>query len=96
MISDFSSLNQKVHELAELAHFLRRENASLRAQLVTLSEQNTDAKQRMQMAHERVETLLARIPNLGADADVIVTAASIAVVKPSTGSASSLQLDPTV
>ncbi|MES2831095.1 MAG: cell division protein ZapB [Pseudomonadota bacterium] len=68
MISNFSHLAQKVKELADLAHFLRRENAVLRAETVTLTEQNAELRQRMQQAHERVAALLARIP--GAEAQV--------------------------
>jgi len=63
MISDFSLLAQKVSELAELTQFLRRENAAVRAESVTLAEQNAELRQRMQQAHERVAALLSRIPD---------------------------------
>jgi len=69
MISDFSQLSQKIHALAELTHSFRRENAALRAETATLSEQNNELKQRMQLAHERVAALLTRIPNPATDAD---------------------------
>lgn len=68
MISDLSLLAQKVSELAEITHSLRRENAALRAESVRLSDQNAELVQRMQQAHHRVSALLARIPDLDAAA----------------------------
>ena len=62
MISDFDLLAQKVGELAELAHSLRRENAALRAQMATLGEENGELGRRMHLAHERVTALLSRLP----------------------------------
>ena len=63
MISDFELLAQKVGELAELAHALRRENADLRAQIATLGAENGDLEQRMRQAHERVAALLHQLPD---------------------------------
>ena len=62
MISDFELLAQKVGELADLAQLLRRENAGLRAQVALVGIDNSDLRQRMQLAHERVAALLARLP----------------------------------
>lgn len=62
MISDFELLSQKVGELAELAHAMRRENAALRVQLVALGVQNSSLAARMGQAHERVSTLLEQLP----------------------------------
>lgn len=62
MIPDFELLSQKVGELAELAHAMRRENAALRAQLVALGVQNSSLAARMEQAHERVSTLLEQLP----------------------------------
>ena len=66
MISDFSLLAQKISELAELTQFLRRENTTLRAESITLIEQNAELGLRMRQAHERVSALLSRIPDPGA------------------------------
>jgi cell division protein ZapB len=62
MISDFELLSQKVGELAELAHAMRRENATLRAQIVGLDAQNGSLAARMAQAHERVSSLLNQLP----------------------------------
>lgn len=75
MISDFELLAQKVSELADLAHALRRENAELRSHAATLDEENGELQRRMQVAHDRVSTLLARLPEPAAaapaDADLM-------------------------
>ena len=63
MISDFELLAQKVAELAELAHSLRRENAGLRAQVAALGAENGELAQRMRQAHDRVAALLDHIPD---------------------------------
>ncbi len=55
MISDFHLLSEKIHQLAELAQSLRRENADLRLNTADLTK-------RMQEAHERVIALLEKIP----------------------------------
>ena len=63
MISDFELLAQKVAELAELAHSLRRENAELRAHAAALGAQNGELAQRMRQAQERVTALIDQLPN---------------------------------
>ena len=63
MISDFELLSQKVGELAELAHAMRRENAALRVQIVSLGVQNSSLVARMAQAHERVSSLLNQLPS---------------------------------
>ncbi len=63
MISDFELLAQKVAELAELAHALRRENADLRAQVAASGVENGELTQRMRQAHERVAALLDQLPD---------------------------------
>lgn len=72
MIEDFSLLAQKIDQLAELTQLLRRENAVLRAETVLLGEQNSELRQRMQQAHERVADLLSRIPDPEAASDIDV------------------------
>lgn len=64
MISDFEQLSDKIHQLAELAQSLRRENADLRLQAVALAAENADLAQRMQKAQQRVSALLETIPAL--------------------------------
>ena len=45
-----------------LAQALRRENASLRAEMVSLADENSRMASRIKEAHERVSALLQTIP----------------------------------
>ncbi len=67
MISDFTSLLDKVRQLAELSQALRSENAALRGELATLADENTRLASRMKQAHDRVETLLRGLPAEASD-----------------------------
>jgi cell division protein ZapB len=67
MISEFHQLVEKIGRLAELARTLRRENADLRLNLAALAAENAELSKRMQQAHERVSTLLDKIPALEQD-----------------------------
>jgi ribosomal protein L29 len=62
MVSEFHQLSEKISQLAELAHALRRENADLRMQLAAIASENTELARRMEEAHQRVAALLAKIP----------------------------------
>ncbi len=62
MVSDFTSLLDKVTQLAELSQALRNENAALRGELATLSDDNVRLAARMKEAHDRVESLLGALP----------------------------------
>lgn len=62
MNSEFLSLAEKIHGLAELAHSLRRENAELRMNLSVREAENAELAKRMQEAHQRVTALLDKIP----------------------------------
>lgn len=91
MISDFELLEEKVRELASLAQALRRENAELRANAAVLVAENGELGRRMLAAHERVTTLLARMPDPDAQADAHVQAQAH---QPETQGASSSQQQP--
>lgn len=67
MVPDFTSLLEKVRQLAELSHALRRENASLRGELATLADENAQLAARMKEAHERVAALIDRLPSAATD-----------------------------
>jgi hypothetical protein len=67
MISEFHQLIEKVGKLAELATALRRENAELRLTLAALASEKADLSRRMQEAHQRISTLLDKIPDLEQD-----------------------------
>lgn len=71
MISEFHLLTEKISELAALTHSLRRENAELRKAAATLAAHNAELAQRMQEAHDRVAILLANMPALEQDREVV-------------------------
>ena len=63
MVSEFSSLLDKVSQLAELTLALRRENADLRNEVVTLTDENARLSSRMKEAHDRVSALIDTMPS---------------------------------
>lgn len=67
MVSDFNVLLEKVRQLAALSQALRSENAALRGELATLSEENRLMAARMKEAQERVAALIARLPSAATD-----------------------------
>jgi FtsZ-binding cell division protein ZapB len=67
MVSEFHLLSEKIGQLAELARSLRRENADLRLAMVELATEKEAISRRMQEAHERVATLLAKLPAAHSD-----------------------------
>lgn len=69
MISDFTSLLDKVRQLAELSQALRSENAALRGELATLSEENARLSARMKEAHDRVAMLIDKLPAAAHDGE---------------------------
>ena len=62
MVSEFSSLLDKVSQLAELTRALRRENAELRHEVTTLTDENAQLSSRMKEAHDRVSALIDTMP----------------------------------
>ena len=62
MISEFQQLSQKIEQLALLVQNLRSENAQLRLEVVSLRSDNHDANQRIELAYQRVASLLAQLP----------------------------------
>jgi cell division protein ZapB len=64
MISEFHQLSEKIGQLAELTHALRRENAELRQRVTGLQSENEELKQRIGEAHQRVAALLEKFPAL--------------------------------
>lgn len=53
MISEFDILSEKINQLAEMAHVLRRENADLRLKNAELKLENQQLADRMSGAYER-------------------------------------------
>ncbi len=62
MSSEFQQLSEKVAQLAALTYALRQENADLRLQLTTLSNDNMELSSRIDTAYARVSTLLENLP----------------------------------
>jgi regulator of replication initiation timing len=62
MISEFHQLSDKVSQLAELAHSLRRENADLRLTIASLGAENRELAARIEQAYQRVAALLEKFP----------------------------------
>ncbi|MFL9923189.1 DUF904 domain-containing protein [Herbaspirillum lusitanum] len=62
MSNEFQQLSEKVSQLALLAQSLRSENASLRRNVVSLTDQNADLQRRIDAAHERVSAVLEKLP----------------------------------
>ncbi|WP_211455334.1 DUF904 domain-containing protein [Collimonas antrihumi] len=67
MISEFHQLSEKIGQLAELTHALRRENAELRLRVTGLQSENEELTQRIGEAHQRVAALLEKFPALPED-----------------------------
>lgn len=61
MNSEFNLLSEKIDQLAELAQFLRRENAELRLKIAAMSAENAVLSEKMQQAHQRVSVLLEQM-----------------------------------
>ncbi|NRR34259.1 hypothetical protein HSX11_29230 [Oxalobacteraceae bacterium] len=70
MISEFQDLSQKIDQLAEMTHALRRENAQLRQANSALVVENIAFQRRLGEAHYRVTALLEKIPALESAAAV--------------------------
>lgn len=63
MISEFELLAEKLNRLAEMTQTLRLENAALRRTAVDLASENKGLRERVSEAHNRVEAILAQLPN---------------------------------
>jgi uncharacterized protein (TIGR02449 family) len=61
MISEFQELSDKIDRLAQMAQALRSENFLLRQANALLSAENLDFKNRLLLAQERVEAMLAQL-----------------------------------
>jgi len=62
MSSEFQQLSEKVAQLAALTQSLRRENAELRLNVTALTTEKAELSRRMEEAHQRVQTLLEKLP----------------------------------
>jgi cell division protein ZapB len=64
MISEFQELSDKIDQLAEMTHALRRENAQLRQANAALVVQNMGYQRRLSEASGRIAALLEKVPSL--------------------------------
>ncbi|MCU6496837.1 hypothetical protein LPN04_03405 [Rugamonas sp. A1-17] len=69
MIPDFQELSDKIDQLAEMTHALRRENAQLRQANAALVVENMGYQRKLSEAAGRVEALLEKIPALDGTAE---------------------------
>lgn len=71
MISELSTLLDKIRQLAEATQSLRSENADLRVRLAALGADNIALAARMSQAHGRVAALLETIPEAAPDEESV-------------------------
>lgn len=71
MIPDFQELSDKIDQLAELTHALRRENAQLRQANAALVVENMGYQRKLGEASSRVAALLEQIPALDEENAVV-------------------------
>ena len=69
MIPDFQELSDKIDQLAELTHALRREDAQLRQANAALVVENMGYQRKLGEASSRVAALLEQIPALDEETD---------------------------
>ena len=62
MLNDLQVLAEKTNTLAGIVNQLRKENASLRQELASLSAGQRELNARIQAAAQRIETLLEQLP----------------------------------
>lgn len=62
MDADLKALEQKLTQLIELCHELRRENSALREQIHTIESDSALLKSNMAKASDRIAALLSNLP----------------------------------
>ncbi len=62
MHAELDTLEAKIRQVAELCHTLRRENISLRQQLLSAQQDNKQLTTRLDAARARLQTLLETLP----------------------------------
>ena len=67
MISEFQELSDKIDQLADMTHALRRENAQLRQANAALVVENIGYQRRLSEASGRIVALLEKVPSLDGD-----------------------------
>lgn len=66
MKAELNSLDERIKSLIRLVEVLRAENAELRHNLIATESENESLRRKIQGASERLQNLLARVPDPGA------------------------------
>ncbi|MCU0809952.1 MAG: hypothetical protein MUE59_02745 [Thiobacillaceae bacterium] len=62
MQAELDTLEAKIRQVADLCQSLRRENVSLRQQLLAAQQENKQMNTRLDAAKSRLQTLLDQLP----------------------------------
>ena len=62
MQAELDTLEAKIRQVADLHQSLRRENISLRQQLLTAQQENKQMSSRLEAAKARLQALLDQLP----------------------------------
>ena len=65
MEAELNTLDEKITQLVQLCHRLRRDNNELRQQLVAAQNANKQLTDKIESARTRLEGLLSRLPEDG-------------------------------
>ena len=63
MEAELNTLDQRISQLVQLCHRLRNDNSELRQQLVAAQNQHKQLTEKIEVARQRLEGLLSRIPD---------------------------------
>jgi len=65
MEAELDSLDEKINQLVQLCHRLRRDNHELRQQLAAATNESKQLSEKIENARTRLESLLTRLPEDG-------------------------------
>lgn len=65
MEAELDSLDEKINQLVQLCHRLRRDNHELRQQLAAATNESKQLNEKIENARTRLESLLSRLPEDG-------------------------------
>jgi len=65
MEAELDSLDDKINQLVQLCHRLRRDNHELRQQLAAATNESKQLSEKIENARLRLESLLSRLPEDG-------------------------------
>jgi cell division protein ZapB len=65
MEAELDSLDEKINQLVQLCHRLRRDNHELRQHLAAATNESKQLSEKIENARSRLESLLSRLPEDG-------------------------------